>query len=384
MKDFKTSEGVQRVVEFMDKLARKAWEPFHKDEEGFPKTTPANQQYYDYQQNLITPLWEVLAKSSGSFRSALLSNDNLLPRQSTPSTAPHGYNIAEEGSNWRMFEFDKIIDIIKSNSITSVADATVKTTAYLKTIAGSMGHVEKRFLFRGQSNIDYELIPRLGRLLRDDIEKGKINEPDNPLTITDIENQNLNEFQINWDKIDRDEIDQIIYEDNDANDYSWWVLMQHYADGYGDGTRLLDVTSSLLFALLFACVKWDTGLVDDGDDANDGVIYFFVEGMNCRYVDYSSTVCPDADKAFDTDSDISYMIFNPPHNERSKAQSGGFIWWPKFWSPLKEGLPYLRIPKEHKRDIVKELLALGVGPKEAVRGAKGLANEKALRDSLKQ
>lgn len=382
MKDFKTSEGVQRVVEFMDKLARKAWEPFHKDEDGFPKNTPANQQYYDYQQNLITPLWEVLAKSSGSFSAALRRNDNILPHQSTPSTAPHGYNIAEEGSNWRMFEFDKIIEIIKSNSISSVADATVKTTAYLKTIAGSMGHGEKRFLFRGQSNIDHELIPRLGRLIREGVNNGKTSEPSDPLVVTDIEKQNLEDFQKNWDGIDRDEIDEIIYKNNDLNDYSWWVLMQHYADGFGDGTRLLDVTSSLLFALLFACIKWESGLVDDADDSSDGIIYFFVEGQNCRVVDYATSSCPAADSAFNTEVDISYMVFNPPHNERSKAQSGGFIWWPKFWTPLTHNLPYLRIPKEHKRDIVKELLALGVGPKEAVRGSKGQANEKALRDSI--
>ena len=76
---------------------------------------------------------------------------------------------------------------------------------------------------------------------------------------------------------------------------------------------------------------------------------------------------------------------NPTHNERSKAQGGAFIWWPRFWEeyPASRSLAYLRLPAEHKEAIARELLAFGVGPKEAVRGRKGLENERALRANLK-
>ena len=126
----------------------------------------------------------------------------------------------------------------------------------------------------------------------------------------------------------------------------------------------------------FSSVNRETG---DNDHTTDALLYIYVEGQNCVFSDYTKHITPPLHEIFTAQHDIKHMVLNPPHNERSKAQGGSFIWWPKFWEPITDGLPYLRIPKENKKNIAKELLAFGVGPKEAVRGEKGLTNEKILR-----
>ena len=378
MKEFKTLEAANRVARFVEKLGRKGWEPFYNDEKGFPKTTNAKLPFYDYNRNLIRPLFEVIKKSAGEFQALLGGNAHLLPNQGNPKKAPHGVDIATI-DGWIDFEYNKIIDIIGSNSVTSVADATVKTTAYLQIVSQGVGSGKKRYLFRGQSNINHTLIPRLGRVMANEIKSSKINSPRNSQVVSDKELKDLEDFQKNWFLLKKDELDAFSASKYSADDAGWWVLMQHYADQFGNGTRMLDVTTSLLFALLFACVKWDTGEIDD---SVDGIVYFFIEGHHSAVVDYLDKAPPVASDLFTTDHTLENMMFNPPHNERSKAQSGGFIWWPKFWEPLQSGLTYLRIPKENKLSIAKELLAFGVGPKEAVRGEKGKQNEKKLRSLI--
>jgi hypothetical protein len=383
LRKFKTTAAIERTQWFIEKLARQGWEPLHKDEPGFSKSTPSRVQYFDYNGKPVTELWNVIAKSSEAFRAALESGKQLLPPENEHVCPPHGFDIGATNSAWAQFEYERIFDIIKSNCVTSVSDATVKTTAYLQKIAPIFGDGNNRYLFRGQSNINHELIPRLGRVISKEIESGIFIPPhDPPIQVMQRELDELAEFKNAWGKIEKDEIDSFTVSKYANNDIGWWILMQHYADSFGNGTRLLDVTTSLLFALLFACVKWETGEIDD---KNDGIIYFFVEGQNCMVNDYSEIKpLPSSIDFFNIKHDIKCMILNPPHNERSKAQGGSFIWWSKFWEPIKGELPYLRIPKENKLNIAKELLAFGVGPKESVRGEKGLRNEKSLREVIKK
>ena len=327
MKSFKTKQGAERIQKFIDHISRKIWQPYRRDEEGFPENTPANQLYLDPKGNTFNKLWEVISKSSSSLQGTLTRNSHLLPNEQEIIKAPKGFDIAQENSGWQTFEFDSLVNIAASNSITSVSDATIKTSAYLSTIAGATNG-NKRYLFRGQSNISYELKPRLGRLLSDKIKEGTAIIPENPLKVTPDELTALEIFKDAWSSVDKDPLNELIAKDFDDEHIGWWVMMQHFAEVSGDGTRMLDVTSNLLVALFFACVSWNDGLVDD---RYDGVLYFFMEGHGSAVDDFSERRMPKHFELFDAQHDIPHMIFNPPHNERSKAQGGAFIWWPKFW-----------------------------------------------------
>ena len=357
----------------MEKVSEAAWNPIRSKESGF-ENPPFLGEFFDSEGKSVNENWQVIYKSSSLFNAALHKASSMLPLSSNHRVIPpHGFDIADSNQNWLSFELDRIFEVLVSDAIRSVSDATIKTTAYL-SIINSTTNGNRRYCFRGQSNIGYSLVPRLGRLIAGDIKDGKILPP-NHRAVTSRELFDLKEFQSNWPVETVDKIDELTVKDIPDNASQWWFLMQHYADGYGDGTRLLDVTTSLLFALLFACVDWEEGTINEGQD---GIVYFFLEGQNARVDDFLQRSPSRAKEFFNTDHDVRYMIFNPPHNERSKAQGGGFIWWPKFWEPQTENLPYLRVPAENKKMIAKELLSFGVGPKEAVRGEKGLQNEKTL------
>jgi hypothetical protein len=190
--------------------------------------------------------------------------------------------------------------------------------------------------------------------------------------------ESLADFRRRWDSLeDVEDVDR--EKQLPDNHPEWWFRMQHYDTG--DGTRLLDVTTSLTAALLFACVDWKTGLVDE---ATDGIVYLWAEGNIGNLDDFLLCQMPStADGLFSEYPDAPVYILNPPHNERSKAQSGAFLWWPRFWDDLPAAGPYyLRVVASAKRDIARDLLSMGFGPKEAVRGIKGLKNESSLRAQL--
>ena len=390
MKKFKTRSAVDRTQKFLDHVARAAWEPYHKTdkiEPDYPHDTPTHTTIFDLQNKPVNPLWRAFDFSMGIFRSLLIRAGGNLP-DSAGSQPPHGTDIAAPDSNWSMFERELTLDIVASDSVSSLADAVVKASAHLDIMVKASSHGNDRYFFRGQSNIEYDLLPRLGRLVRDDIKSGGT-PPSTTANATQLELEALESFQRQWPFDDVDEIDKSTV--LNADDPAWWVLMQHYAAGHCDGTRMLDVTSSLLFGLLFACVNWETGLTTDSQgNETDGVLYLFHESGNHVVDDFLVKPAPDAGSFFQNThgSQLDHllrMVFNPPHNERSKAQSGGFIWWPKFWEPhCDNALPFLRIPKENKASIAAELLSFGVGPKEAVRGDRGLRNEKNLREQLGQ
>lgn len=376
MKKFKSRIGVERTQQFLDTLGRYAWEPFRNDEPGFPKNQHGG-PYFDHTGTPVALLWEVMAKSSGSFRGALMSGGGKLPAGGGGTPPPNGMDIAVPGG-WTQFEFAKIIDVIASDGVTSVADAVLKSMAYQQIIASTKGPGIRYYLFRGQSQIKHTVIPRLGRVIAEEIKAGSP-PPADASTVTPRELADLSKFQIAWPPAAVDPLDLHSFGALPPDDGTWWMLMQHYADSFGDGSRLLDVTTSPLFALLFACVEWETGKIDT---ESDGIVYIFIEGENAIVQDYLEKAPSKCDQLFNANHDVRQMVVNPPHNERSKAQGGGFIWWREFWKPLNGTLPYLRVPGDCKESIAAELLSIGVGPKEAVRGKKGLDNEKTLRALL--
>ncbi len=379
MNRFQTQDGLQRAVQFLDRIGRAAWEPFHRNEQGFPVDEPVRGTYYDNNGDPFRSYWEAVAGIMGMAIGLLNNGAAKLGRSPVRTQALHGFDLAEPNSSWTQFEYEKLFDILISNEIVSVADAMVKTTGYLSAVRDPESAGQGRYLFRGQTDIGWPLRPQMGRYLHDEIQEGRATPPADPLTITDLELGDLGNFQSAWPVATADELDKLTAANLAPDSAVWWMLMQHYADGAGHGTRLLDVTTSLLFGLLFACVEWETGTVD-GD--RDGVVYLFMEGQNALAHDYLVEELPEAQEVFRAPHDVLHMVLSPPHNERSKAQSGGFLWWSEFWTPIGEGVPYLRIPGGNKEKIVRELLSFGVGPKEAVRGRKGLENERNLRQAL--
>ncbi|MBT4289139.1 MAG: FRG domain-containing protein, partial [Deltaproteobacteria bacterium] len=291
---------------------------------------------------------------------------------------PRGQDV--DKSNWGQFALTELIDMVGREDICSVTDAFLKATSLLRVLKETYNSLHPHFLFRGQRDISWDLLPRKGRAFI----KSGWNPPSQVLNkhsrtiVLQEEIDSLADFQIKWETLeDVEDIDRNRVLSN--NHPEWWFRMQHYDNG--DGTRLLDVTTSLTVALLFACVDWSSGKIDDG---TDGILYLWVEGMNGNVDDFLLNKMPTtAEKLFSDYPDAPCYILNPPHTERSKAQSGAFLWWPRFWKEAPHGAPYyIRVVASAKKNIVRDLLSMGFGPKEAVRGKKGLLNEQILRSNL--
>lgn len=358
MKPFESRDQLDRMWPFLDRLARRAWE----------RDSIATSQ----KQAVGSAAGQLLVKMRGACNDLPPSNSRVC------GEPPRGIDV--DKSNWSQFACDELVDMIGREDVCSVTDAYLKTTSLLRALHGTPSTGHQRFLFRGQRDITWRLLPRKGRALCD----AGWTPPDPYLTERRLtqalpeEIQCLEDFRNRWDTLEsvEDEDRQKVLPPHHPG---WWFRMQHYDPG--DGTRLLDVTTSLIAALFFACVQWSSGTVND---TVDGVIYLWPEGQNANVDDLLIHQMPEtADGLFSQHPDAPRFILNPPHNERSKAQSGAFFWWPRFWDDPPSGAPYfLRVAAHAKRDIVRDLLSMGFGPKEAVRGAKGLENETLLRADL--
>lgn len=362
---FEFRDDVVATWGILDRLAKMVWE--HDD---VPQETRKRIN------DAVSKLHGELVSASTHLPNREVTRRKIAPRGADLDTGP-GQN------GFKAFTTDRIAKLTFSRDIETLADAFVKGTAALEVIGNTVGNGTGGFLFRGQRNIEWSLVPKLGRsmgfqeFLRANGEDAFLQAGKS--MVSDYERKLLSEFRNNWQDLeDVDPIDQMI--ELTDNDPSWWFRMQHYDDG-SDGTRLLDVTSSIPAALLFACLDWETGLVDD---STDGVVYLFCEGMNSVVHDFSLVNATTLeDELFYGFHEVApVQVLNPPHNERSKAQAGSFVWWPKFWEPYPGQIFYLRVPKENKRTIVKELLRTNFGPKDIVRGEKGRANELNLRVQL--
>jgi len=361
---FEYSDDVDATWEIIDRLSRMVWE-----REQVPQETKTQ-----------------VNKAAADFCSALRSASRDLPqRTSAPrSEPPRGADVDEghQGNGYRPFIVDKLAKLVFSRDVGSVAEAFLKATPALNKIRQAVGDGKAGFVFRGQRNIEWPLVPTLGRVPDFLNHVNEVGEQeffvDSRSNTSEYERDLLLQFKNDWSN--HDEVDQLDLLTEIAPDHlSWWFRMQHY-DRSNLGTRLLDVTSSIPAALLFACLDWESGLVDN---STDGVLYLFVQGMNANLVDFttSTPTCRDTE-LFNGFADAPVFFMNPTPNERSKAQSGAFLWWPKFWKEYQGQILLLRVLKERKREIVRELLLLNFGPKDVVRGQKGQANEERLRNSL--
>ena len=359
IKPFQYRDETDRLWDFIDKLSRRAWE----------------------RNGLSLEQKREINDAAAKFYHAISNSCATLPQRGlsrTPPSNPSGVDV--DDGNWAEFGRQELVYMLGRKDVYTISEAYLKALSVLKVLRNTENG-DEHFLFRGQANIAWKVLPRLGRKLAGD---PVWQPPDFParggaVSILPEEVEALRVFQNAWDSNPLvDPIDRSIY--LAPENPEWWFRMQHY--DHGHGTRLLDVTTSLIAALLFACIDWDSGSLDD---ETDGVIYMWSEGMNSSVDDFLTRSLPNSlEELFVwSHSSVPKHILNPPHNERSKAQSGAFIWWPRFWEEAPTSSPYfLRIPACAKKDIVKDLLSLGFGPKEAVRSMKGVENEHNLRSEL--
>lgn len=355
---YKCADDARDAWEIIDRLSRMAWEsnPTH------------SKNVHDAASKFYTALLDATC--------------HLPPRTSAPRVdPPKGGDVDHRPSStggWRSYSINRIAELAISHDVGSVAEAFIRSTPVLEAFKSSINDPKAGFVFRGQVDISWALTPKLGRdaglIARARSDKREFVEGRRTKTSAH-ELAILETFKKDWPYMkDVDPLD--IKDDLSENDPSWWFRMQHY----GGSTRLLDVTSSIPAALLFACLDWDTGQVDN---KTDGILYLFVEGMSGNVEDFQSPRRAYTDKDLFTDFPEAPVSFlNPKHNERSKAQAGSFVWWPEFWEEYPGQVSYLRIPKQKKEDIARELLLTNFGPKDVVRGEKGRRNEMHLRASL--
>lgn len=276
------------------------------------------------------------------------------------STPPHGTALEEfrgllshEG-DWGFFT---------GPSATSVCDVFMK-------LAWLLPKISTRAYFRGQVDINWRLRPSVTRHYPD---AGKDTEPGH---VSDSELNALSQFQASflsgqtWAHADDVRRFANIPRDSSA----WWPLMQHYSEG----TRLLDVCTSPLEGLYFACVNWD-GTINEG---TDGVLYAMPEnsgrlmlddpiGDDVQVVDSTPPLAQDMFKLDRPRILRFYRGTRQLNNERLKAQRGAFALWPDCFQDPATQVFYVAIDRGSKRKIASELLRFGLNPRVIVDGPEG-------------
>jgi FRG domain len=243
--------------------------------------------------------------------------------------------------------------------ICSTVEAVIKCNGIKKLF----DKYETPMFFRGEHVFGWDLKSRIGRKLLVD---WNIEDPHN---VTLEEKRLLSEFQ---ERCKQDSVlrTTVFGEDGHllAIDHSgWWSLMQHYDDT--DGTRMIDVTTSLYCALFFASANWD-GTVDE---SIDGKLYMFPyqpgrgetdspERHMGELIDTEDARHRTVDEYFKVEKHLEIPRFrvSPARNDRALSQDGYFVWQPYFNKPLYtfQLFPF-RIHRDFKKSIVKELTAMG-------------------------
>lgn len=174
--------------------------------------------------------------------------------------------------------------------------------------------------FRGQSSVDYRLIPSIGRLYR----------PDRESSLLQFEKEIFDDFKRKY---------SLFTDVRPRNDMEFLFLAQHY----GLPTRLLDWTFNPAIALYFACIS---------SKEKDGVVFHYV---------------PRSYKHFDPSRDD---VFSFPHmtnlrpvftDVRYKNQNGLFFLYPRPWEEnLEDIYEKFIIRASAKSPILAKLEKIGI------------------------
>lgn len=196
------------------------------------------------------------------------------------------------------------------------------------------GAAHDRALFRGVSNAEWPLLPRVGRLL-------KLLKP-----------KARRYWEIRMFRTFVRRAAPFVLGRNPGNDWDWLALAQHH----GMPTRLLDWTHNPLVALFFAVEAEGTG---------DAAVYV------CR-----------PGRSLDPSSEEPFAIskvrkFSPPHlDQRISTQDGLFTVHPEpeqDYAP--KGLVKITIPGAARQDLRRTLYGYGTTRATLFPGVDGLACE---------
>ena len=267
--------------------------------------------------------------------------------------------VPEIPSGWLDIIQHQIFDLNRfgTNVITSCAEALVKCHGLKR----GFDNFNTPMFFRGEHRFGWRLLPKFARTR--DV------KPNDVKKITDEEIQSMEDFQ-NRVLSCPDLKKEIFGERNllPPSDSAWWSIKQHYDET--DGTRMLDLTTSLFCALYFGCADWDGAV----DETVDGRLYFFsqqpgrddnpnptrINGVLVNGEDQRQDGWRDYFTIEDGHNVPRFRISQTP-NDRVVSQDGYFIWQPDFTKPVApRGQNYsFRIHREAKKDILAELAAAG-------------------------
>lgn len=182
-------------------------------------------------------------------------------------------------------------------------------TQYLDSLTCSDG----KFIYRGQPNVDYKLVPKIGRI---------------PLFKNNpsIEKDMFLEFKRSYCSY---------YDKKLAQDMEILMLAQHY----GLPTRLLDWTTDPLVALYFACCK---------EPKSDGIVYIKSLVKENRYEDITVNENP-----FDYHNNL--IIMPDTFEVRFEKQKGLFELFAQPTEEAKRGVSKIIVNAKAKYSIIDGL-----------------------------
>jgi FRG domain len=269
-------------------------------------------------------------------------------------------NHFQVGKQWIDFAYNELLEFNARGDeyICSTTEALIKCNSIKRLFDG----FKTPLYFRGEHNFGWELIPRLGRQQNFDWTK------EDPNKVTKLELELVKKFQdsVKTDKKLSEKIFGLspILDDNNPG---WWSIMQHYDDL--NGTRMLDVTSSIFCSLYFACANWDGTI----DNSVDGKLYMFPyalgrgetetpERIRGQLVGAEDELQNNITDYFSIEKHIEIPRFrkSPIRNDRVISQDGLFVWQAKFNEPLStfQIFPF-RVHRDFKKSIIAELDAMG-------------------------
>ena len=291
----------------------------------------------------------------GHFEAELRTSAGAVPAEAPPPSPPQGIDL----DDYAVLGPELDLERNGSPSAGSVSDALFRLEWLMQRLPDG-----RRYFFRGQSNIDWDLHPSAYR------QQGE-GTVEAPRLLSTEERSGLADFRdrvlAGGTAVPPDDVAR--FSEIPPTHPDWLSLKQHYEGG----TRLLDISSSFLEGLYFASVEADGTI----DSSKFGVLFMFPETVRIMYDSITKgreeveDVTPSSVEAmfdFSVQTPRMYFPSRPLRNERLRSQRGAFLWWPEAHEPYPGQCYYVRIAAESKTRIARELFRLGINPRSLLPG----------------